>query len=119
MFTFVHPNRSQKDNSRFKSVSFDVEEDTVLHGFAGYFDTILFGDVTLSINPKTHSDGMFSWFPIFFPIKEPIYVHKGEKVSVSFWRNCTAKNIWYEWCVTSPIVKPIHNSNGRSYTIGL
>ncbi|XP_077982145.1 protein arginine N-methyltransferase 5-like [Glandiceps talaboti] len=119
MFTFVHPNRTTKDNSRVKTVTFDVEIDSVLHGFAGYFDTILYGDITLSIVPKSHSEGMFSWFPIFFPIKEPIYLRKSDKVTVTFWRNITAKNIWYEWCVTEPIIKPIHNPNGRSYTIGL
>lgn len=71
---------------------------SVLHGFAGYFETTLYKDVTLSmslspkvefsmscafelcthvflcvcvagIKPDTHSPGMFSWFPILFPLK--------------------------------------------------
>lgn len=27
--------------------------------------------------------------------------------------------VWYEWCVTSPVASPIHNTNGRSYWVGL
>ena len=27
--------------------------------------------------------------------------------------------VWYEWGVTSPCLSPIHNSNGRSYWVGL
>ena len=57
------------DNSRYKSLEFKVKDAGVLHGFAGYFDTRLYGDVMLSILPATHSPGMFSWFPILFPVK--------------------------------------------------
>ena len=57
-----------EDTSRYKSVSFTAEEDSTIHGIAGYFDCVLYKDVTLSINPDTHSPGLFSWFPMFFPI---------------------------------------------------
>lgn len=57
------------DNKRFKTFKFKVEQDSVLHGFSGYFDTVLYKDVKLSIVPESHSKGMFSWFPIYFPIK--------------------------------------------------
>lgn len=56
-------------NYRYSKLSFDIQNSSIVHGFAGYFDAILYKDVTLSINPKTHSEGMFSWFPIYFPIK--------------------------------------------------
>ena len=36
------------DNSRFKSVEFEVDKTAVLHGFAGYFHTRLYGNVDLS-----------------------------------------------------------------------
>ena len=36
------------DNNRYGSLEFDVPIDTILHGFAGYFDCILYKDVTLS-----------------------------------------------------------------------
>ncbi|KAH3824362.1 hypothetical protein DPMN_126197 [Dreissena polymorpha] len=37
------------DNSRFKSLEYHVENTAVLHGFAGYFDTMLYKDVYLSM----------------------------------------------------------------------
>jgi protein arginine N-methyltransferase 5 len=46
----------------------------LLHGFAGYFDSVLYKDVHLSIYPPTHTPNMFSWFPIFFPLRTPVHV---------------------------------------------
>ncbi|XP_076069556.1 protein arginine N-methyltransferase 5 [Oratosquilla oratoria] len=120
LFTFSHPNLNKLiDNKRYKCLQFQVTEDAVLHGFGGYFETTLYKKVMLSIRPETHSKGMFSWFPILFPIKEPIPVSAGNIIEVNFWRCTNSKNVWYEWCVTSPQVQAIHNPNGRSYTIGL
>ena len=36
------------NNERYISLRFDVKESYVLHGFAGYFDTVLYDDITLS-----------------------------------------------------------------------
>ncbi|XP_052816495.1 protein arginine N-methyltransferase 5-like isoform X2 [Mya arenaria] len=120
VFQFHHPNRDEViDNSRFLSLEFNIENTAILHGFAGYFDARLFGDVYLSIVPETHSPGMFSWFPILFPIKTPMYLKVGDKVEVDFWRRVSEKNVWYEWSVRKPYPMPIHNPKGRSYTIGL
>ncbi|EEC19676.1 Shk1 kinase-binding protein (Skb1), putative, partial [Ixodes scapularis] len=70
LFSFVHPNKEEKiDNSRYKSLQFEIKDNYVLHGFAGYFDCVLYKDISLSIYPNSHSPGMFSWFPIYFPIK--------------------------------------------------
>ncbi|XP_071276320.1 protein arginine N-methyltransferase 5 isoform X3 [Agelaius tricolor] len=119
-FTFQHPNPDPcPDNSRYTELSWRVQVGTVLHGFAGYFETRLYGDVTLSIRPETHSPGLFSWFPIFFPIKQPVPVRAGQEVSVAFWRVATPTKVWYEWAVTSPACSALHNPTGRSYTIGL
>lgn len=51
----------------------------VCHGFAGYFDAQLYKDVHLSIHPPTHTPNMFSWFPIYFPLRTPFYVPQGER----------------------------------------
>jgi protein arginine N-methyltransferase 5 len=43
-----------------------------MHGLAGYFEAVLYGDVGLSIHPhhKDHiSKDMLSWFPLFFPFR--------------------------------------------------
>ncbi len=36
------------NNDRYLKMSFDVKEASVLHGFSGYFDTVLYDDITLS-----------------------------------------------------------------------
>lgn len=36
------------DNTRYDSLYFTVSEDVVMHGFAGYFDCILYGDINIS-----------------------------------------------------------------------
>lgn len=69
LFTFVHPNRDRYiDNSRFATLRFTATMDSVMHGFAGYFDTVLYKDVRLSIHPETHSKGLASWFSVYFPV---------------------------------------------------
>ncbi|XP_071172754.1 protein arginine N-methyltransferase 5-like [Mytilus galloprovincialis] len=120
VFVFKHPNKDEViDNSRHISLDFDIQNDALLHGFSGYFETVLYGDINLSILPSTHSQGMFSWFPIYFPIKTPLFLKKGDTVSVDIWRCVSEKNVWYEWAITKPQILPIHNPKGRSYTIGL
>uniref|UniRef100_A0A672REI6 Protein arginine N-methyltransferase 5 n=1 Tax=Sinocyclocheilus grahami TaxID=75366 RepID=A0A672REI6_SINGR len=117
-FTFVHPT-TDMNNNRYQCLRFFIGCNSVLHGFAGYFEATLYKDVTLSIKPETHSPGMFSWFPILFPLKQPIPLSCGNNVSVRFWRCNNGKKVWYEWAVTEPICSAIHNPSGRSYTIGL
>lgn len=120
VFHFHHPNHDAViDNTRYKTLTFDIQEDAVIHGLAGYFDTVLYKDVILSIVPATHSPGMFSWFPILFPLKTPVFVKKGSQVLISIWRRVTDKNVWYEWTMLRPQTLPLHNPKGRSYTIGL
>jgi len=120
LFTFSHPNRAEvPDNRRHGRLQFGVPADGVMHAIGGYFETTLYKDVMLSIRPETHSAGMSSWFPILFPLKEPIPLVAGDVIDLEFWRCVNEKNVWYEWCTSNPIASSIHNPNGRSYTIGL
>ena len=120
-FMFEHPNLdpSSSKNDRHVRLSWFVSEDTTVHGFAGYFDATLYKRVNISILPKTFSKGMFSWFPIFFPLRTPITMKAGESMEAQMWRCSSTTKVWYEWCVTSPVVTPIHNPGGRSYSVGL
>ena len=119
-FTFCHPNHSSPiDNERFARLSFAVSLDCVMHGFSGFFETTLYKDVTLSIVPATHTPNMFSWFSIFFPLKNPLFVPSGSTVEICVWRKVSRTKVWYEWCVTKPTVTPIQNPGGRSYWLGL
>lgn len=120
VFTFVHPNYEEPiNNERYVQLEFNVDKASMIHGVAGFFDMVLYKDVTLSILANTHSPGMFSWFPAFFPIENPIYCPAGEKVCLHFWRKVAKTKVWYEWCFTSPQATAIHNPGGRSYWIGL
>ena len=133
VFTFEHPNLSNHvgdateshaefnhlKNCRSVELSFEIPCDSLLHGFAGYFHCTLYDDVFISIVPESHSPGMFSWFPIFFPLLNPIPVSQGSNLVVEIWRQCTEQKVWYEWAVTHPQTTSIHNPGGRSYTIGL
>lgn len=131
VFTFEHPAKGAKDhegqeltdyrrlpltdNRRSEILTWDVEQDNVMHGFGGYFDCTLYGKEMISIVPSTHSPGMISWFPVFIPIKTPLRVHKGDKITARFWRCLDSRRVWYEWIVeVGNHTTTLHNANGRS-----
>ena len=58
LFTFEHPLSGDIDCNRFDSKTFTVDVDAELHGFGGYFETVLYKDINLSIRPETHSKGI-------------------------------------------------------------
>jgi len=107
------------DNSKHTNVSFKSNLTGLLHGFAGYFEAKLYNDVMISINPETFSEGMFSWFPIYIPLHQPVQVEKGDTITISFWRQSNHSQVWYEWALTSPQTSTIHNLNGESAPIKL
>ena len=84
-----------------------------IHGFAGTFESVLYKvigkrrgthggstssicltnilscdlqDVMISIAPQSHSPGMFSWFPLFIPLANPLRVHVDDIITVNVWR---------------------------------
>jgi len=73
---------------KYASISFTCEEEqSEIHGFAGYFTAELYKEVYYSIEPVAHTPGMHSWFPLYFPIRNPFMARKGQKVEISLWRN--------------------------------
>lgn len=117
VFVFNHPEKLPVDNSRFASLTFDSKLDAVLHGFAGYFDTVLYKDITLSTHPMTHTKGLASWFSMFIPIANPVQIKAGEQIEVNFWRLVGPRKVWYEWSLTAPITTHVHNIKGRACDI--
>jgi protein arginine N-methyltransferase 5 len=73
----------------------------------------------LSTHPATHTPDMSSWFPIYFPLKEPCRLGPGQAVQVAMWRCAAPHKVWYEWAVTQPAASHVHNVSGRSYYVGL
>ncbi|KAK9451310.1 PRMT5 arginine-N-methyltransferase-domain-containing protein [Limtongia smithiae] len=89
-------------NERFSKGCFTVETRGVMHGFVGYFEAVLYGDVELSTRPDTinqKSRNMVSWFPIWFPISTPLYVPDNSEIEIEIWRVTDDHKVWYEWSV--------------------
>ncbi|KAL1673674.1 PRMT5 arginine-N-methyltransferase-domain-containing protein [Schizophyllum commune] len=110
-WSFDHPRRdallderglplSNSHNVRSAKLRFHIPHAGVMHGLAGYFEAVLYGTIGLSIHPerKDHvSKDMLSWFPLFFPFREPLYLPSNSELHVSIWRLTNAKQVWYEW----------------------
>lgn len=123
-FTFDHMPRevsvSNDSLERYACLEFIAKTDAMVHGFAGYFSSVLFEQVNISILPSTFSEGMFSWFPLFIPLREPVFLNRGERLKAYFWRKTSKTKVWYEWCVeTSKSMGAMHNPTGRSYAVNL
>lgn len=120
LFTFDHPRCDlERNNNRYTTLTFDIKQDCILHGFAGYFNAVLYKDVNISIEPSTFSTGMFSWYPAYIPIKSSVTLKKDEQLKVHFWRLSDTSKVWYEWSISKPNSMPVHNPNARSYSMQL
>lgn len=118
VFSFVYPNPDKMiDNTRSTELQFDVGVDCLLTGFAGYFDINLYKNIKLSIHPLEHTNGLISWFSMYFPLSEPQHLHAGDKIRAIFKRCESSHGVWYEWKTTAPYRIPIHNFGGRSSLI--
>lgn len=119
VFNFVHPSPPPYNNDRSITLEFEAPTSTLIHGFSGYFDCCLYKDVHISIAPQNHTTDMVSWFPIWFPIRTPMTVKRGDKITIHMWRHNGNGKVWYEWSISTPVSTSIHNTAGRSHAIGL
>ncbi|KAM3082435.1 hypothetical protein ACMFMF_002099 [Clarireedia jacksonii] len=102
---------ANEHNTRYARLKFVCKDRGVVNGLAGYFESVLYdggaGDenkVELSTRPDTidaKSKDMTSWFPIFFPLKTPLYFPDDTELEVSIWRQTDDRKVWYEWMVES------------------
>ncbi|KAH7884506.1 PRMT5-domain-containing protein [Phlebopus sp. FC_14] len=98
-------------NVRSAKLCFHIPHAGVMHGLAGYFESVLYGDVGLSIHPHRKGDiskDMLSWFPLFFPFREPLYLPSNSELQVSIWRLTNNRQVWYEWYAESFL--PVFNA---------
>ncbi|WWC86067.1 uncharacterized protein L201_000938 [Kwoniella dendrophila CBS 6074] len=130
---FEHPRRdlildasgaplTNTHNTRSSRHVFHIPHAATLHGLAGYFEAHLYSNVGLSIHPdNAHrvSPEMFSWFPLYFPLKESLYLPSGCELEVNLWRLCDSrgKKIWYEWAVESYLSVTQNNSTQSTSNI--
>jgi protein arginine N-methyltransferase 5 len=115
-----------------------VKTGITIHGFLGTFEAILYRGlnaashappVIISTRPSSFSTGMFSWFPLYFPLKEPIHVPYDATVRLNVWRRGDSSRVWYEWSVevillpgsadALLVTSGVHNPKGRSYFVSL
>ncbi|RBR10661.1 uncharacterized protein FIESC28_09367 [Fusarium coffeatum] len=98
-------------NSRYCHLTFVCRTRGVTHGLAGYFESTLYesqipenkgAKIEISTHPEHIDDkskDMISWFPIFFPLKKPLYFPADTELEVSMWRQTDDSKVWYEWLV--------------------
>ncbi|KAK0634657.1 PRMT5 arginine-N-methyltransferase-domain-containing protein [Bombardia bombarda] len=96
-------------NARHCHLTFVCRTRGVVHGLAGFFESVLYAPqvqgkepVEISILPDQidrKSKDMISWFPIFFPLKQPLYFPQDAELEVSMWRQTDDTKVWYEWIV--------------------
>lgn len=126
---FEHPRRdlilsstglpvTNSHNTRSANLTFHIPHASSCHGFAGYFEAHLYGNIGLSIHPDTAhrvSPDMFSWFPLFFPLREALYLPSGAELEVNIWRltDHKMKRVWYEWNaeVYLPVTSQVHHTS--------
>ncbi|KAK9460814.1 PRMT5 arginine-N-methyltransferase-domain-containing protein [Lipomyces oligophaga] len=136
---FKHPRTHQSSNEAFASKTFKVPNQSVMHGFAGWFEACLYANIRISTHPQrlkeTECEDMVSWFPIWFPIRDPLPISADSEIGISIWRKTDKFKVWYEWavelfCVTSLpggmqkertvlSCTPIHNFMGKHYAMNL
>jgi len=111
---------------QIRELRFTVQSDMIIHGLVGYFSTWLLenDDTTrMSTLPETYSHGMFSWFPMFFPLLKPLVARAGTSLKVSVARKRDGnKKIWYEWSVCEEGQESslkIHNEGGAAASMRL
>ncbi|KAH0842850.1 protein methyltransferase RmtC [Fonsecaea pedrosoi] len=100
--TTTEPSLTNNHNARSCQLTFPIPHRGACHGLAGYFETVLYKGVELSTNPETmdqKSEGMISWFPIFFPLKTPLFLPDQSELTLTMWRKTDDRKVWYEWLV--------------------
>lgn len=57
---------------------------------------------------------MLSWFPIFFPLAEPMYLPAHSELDVQMWRltDNTKRRVWFEWAAQAYL--PVSTLGGLS-----
>lgn len=122
VFTFKHHNLElppqERNNNRSSLLTFQPKLDCVCHGFVGFFDCRLFGDITLSTVPSKRTKDLVGWFPVYFTISKPVPLDMKNSIKLHMTRNVGDDYVWYEWTILEPFLTRTHNLKGVCYAIG-
>lgn len=98
VFTFNHPSSNHESIIDTQTIAFsNLPDGCIVDSLVGYFDCTLYGPIEMSTLPESHSPGMLSWFPAFFPLKERFMA---KNLSIQFRRQRQENKIWYEWRIS-------------------
>jgi protein arginine N-methyltransferase 5 len=113
-FTFHHPNSAS--SPLYHNIELDFPcpgkgtKTPACHGLVGYFEAVLYKDVTLSTVPGRETLGLHEWFPVYFPLKQPVTL----PTTVQMSRETDGDRVWYSWSAGSLGVAKgkVHNNAG-------
>ena len=77
---------SGDNNVKYSQICFDVEANSVLHGFAEYQEATLYKETKISNLPETRTRGLFSLAPVFIPVVKYLPLKEHDKLEVHIWR---------------------------------
>lgn len=91
-------------------MTFSIPHGGVCHGFSGYFEAVLYNDIGISIHPERMDPNMLSWFPLFFPLKEPLYLPPRSELDVHIFRlvDSNRRRVHFEWSAEVFLPLPAH-----------
>jgi hypothetical protein len=84
------------------------QTDTFIHGFVGYFTSVLYKDIMIDTRHTSRNRNSFHWECYFVPLSKPILVEHDSKVKIRMTRKCEESlkegscygmKLWYEWQV--------------------
>jgi protein arginine N-methyltransferase 5 len=117
VFEFVHPGANQLYGR--KILTFAATDEGIMHGFGGWFTSVLFADVVMDARTPDGFRGLNSWENVFFPISRPMKIRRGDKIVAVFERKANATAVWYEWWVIEPEMSPVENVAGKVFCFSL
>jgi protein arginine N-methyltransferase 5 len=129
-WTFKHRSRTGGDHDSTSSLAESLDKDGVVaftsalpgevavHGLAGFFEACLYKYVAIGNRKSFESK---SWFPCFFPFKDPVLVKPGDTFGVEIRRRSVLSQVmWYEW---RPMLNGEQfvwqNKEGSEYSVSL
>ena len=94
MFGSNFPNLNKLTANRHCQLGFDVRADSLLHGFIVYYELQLFKTIHISNLPATASHGIYSVFPLYLPLFNPLQVAEKERLEINVWKTVEAGRVW-------------------------
>jgi len=80
--TYNKNNINNNNNDNNKNVNNNNDNHLTSHSHGNSDDD----RVMLSTRPTSHTVNMYSWFPLFIPLAQPVRVKSGQKVIFHMWR---------------------------------